>query len=127
MSSYDNPTYIARAVALGAKDFLCKTASRDAFLSSLRNAAFGFEPPQLSKLTAMKSTLSSRTDFNSMEPLTKRETQILIHVALGLRNREGSSSNLVGKRFNGSGFVSGLGYLENERFSYSLRFVAGAR
>ena len=29
MSAYDNPTYIARAVALGASDFILKGASRD--------------------------------------------------------------------------------------------------
>src|SRR5689334_24708185 len=40
-SSHDNPTYIARAVALGASGYLLKTASRDEIITAIRAAAAG--------------------------------------------------------------------------------------
>ena len=41
LSTYDNPTYISRAVALGANGYLLKGASRDELLTAIRNAAAG--------------------------------------------------------------------------------------
>ena len=40
-SSYDNPTYIARSVALGAAGYLLKSASRDKIINAIRAAASG--------------------------------------------------------------------------------------
>jgi len=37
LSTFDNPTYIARSVALGASGFLLKGCSREELLSALRN------------------------------------------------------------------------------------------
>src|SRR3989304_3706640 len=41
LSTYDNPTYIARAVALGASGYVLKGSTRDALLSTIRLAAAG--------------------------------------------------------------------------------------
>ncbi len=40
-SAYDNPTYIARAVALGAAGFVMKNAPREKLLESIRKSASG--------------------------------------------------------------------------------------
>src|SRR5688572_10331522 len=40
-STYDNPTYIARAVALGASGFVLKGTSRDKLIEAIRLAAKG--------------------------------------------------------------------------------------
>ena len=40
-SSFDNPTYIARAVALGAAGYVLKSASRDKIIHAIRAAAGG--------------------------------------------------------------------------------------
>src|SRR5689334_1611490 len=39
MSTYDNPTYVARAVALGASGYLLKGTSRDKLLEAIRISA----------------------------------------------------------------------------------------
>src|SRR5690606_7802409 len=41
LSTYDNPTYIARAVALGAAGYMLKGASREQLLAAMRKAAGG--------------------------------------------------------------------------------------
>ena len=41
LSTFDNPTYIARAVALGASGYLLKDCTRDALLAGIRTAAAG--------------------------------------------------------------------------------------
>src|ERR1700759_2751887 len=38
-SSFDNPTYVARAVALGAAGYLVKSSSRDEIIAAIRTAA----------------------------------------------------------------------------------------
>src|SRR5882672_11506525 len=40
-STYDNPTYVARAVALGASGFLLKGTLRDKLIEAIQNAAAG--------------------------------------------------------------------------------------
>ena len=40
-SSFDNPTYVARAVALGAAGYLSKGASRDEIIDAIQAAAAG--------------------------------------------------------------------------------------
>src|SRR5688572_8361007 len=41
LSTYDNPTYVARAVALGANGYLLKSASRDELIAAIRKTAAG--------------------------------------------------------------------------------------
>ena len=41
LSTYDNPTYIARAVALGASDYVLKGSSRDDIIATIAAAASG--------------------------------------------------------------------------------------
>ena len=41
LSTYDNPTYVARAVALGACDYVLKGSSRNELVSAINAAASG--------------------------------------------------------------------------------------
>jgi DNA-binding NarL/FixJ family response regulator len=41
LSTFDNPTYIARSVALGASGFLLKGCTREELLAAIRTAAAG--------------------------------------------------------------------------------------
>ncbi|GAB5407464.1 MAG: response regulator transcription factor [Aureliella sp.] len=89
MSGHEqHPTYVAMAAAYGASDFLLKTDSRDAFIHSLTNAALGVSPPPSSRLAIIRRALALPSDEAKLAPLTRRETQILVHVALGLRNKD---------------------------------------
>ena len=42
-SAYDNPTYVARSVALGASGYLLKSCSRDMIVDAIRKIAGGRE------------------------------------------------------------------------------------
>ncbi len=89
LSTYDNPTYMARAVALGACDYVLKGSGRDEILSSIRAAADGTAPAPNSRLHKIVSTMSARQAVgDGPVRLTRRETQVLRHVALGLSNKE---------------------------------------
>jgi DNA-binding NarL/FixJ family response regulator len=92
-TAYENPTYIARAVALGANDFILKTESAEALVDAIHRAAKGEEAPEESAMRNIKRVMKKRHDRgNDGIPLTNRELQVLRHVALGLSNREIGSS-----------------------------------
>ena len=89
LSTYDNPTYVARSVALGAVDYVLKGSSRQAIISAIERVARGEEPSDDSVLAKVKGAMSKRRDASDEDiPLTNRELQVLRHVALGLSNRE---------------------------------------
>jgi len=89
LSTYDNPTYIARAVALGANDYVLKGSSREDLITTLRAAAAGESPCRAGELRRIAGAMKIRQVVDDDEvPLTQRETQVLRHVALGLSNRE---------------------------------------
>jgi DNA-binding NarL/FixJ family response regulator len=89
LSTYDNPTYVARAVALGASDYVLKGASRQELIATITAAAEGKSPShrgELQRVAGAMSNTAVATDEGV--PLTHRETQVLRHVALGLSNKE---------------------------------------
>jgi len=89
MSAHDNPTYIARAVALGASDFLLKCSSRDDIIATIIAAARGESPSHSGQLRHIAGVMKINQVFNDDDVrLTKRETQVLRHVAFGLNNKE---------------------------------------
>ena len=86
---HDNPTYIARASANHIFDFVLKSTCTSNLLRSVAESKSG--------AVLGESLLRMSTQFltNLVQPanpntshLTKRENQILIHLALGLSNRE---------------------------------------
>lgn len=90
LSTYDNPTYVARAVALGASDYVLKGATRQQLISTITAAAAGKSPSSTGELqrVAVAMSKSANGAHNDEIPLTNRETQVLRHVALGLSNKE---------------------------------------
>ncbi len=89
LSTYDNPTYVARSVALGADDYVLKGTSRDKLVSSIRRVAEGQPPNSESILERVRQSMARRREgVGDDVPLTNRETQVLRHIALGLSNRE---------------------------------------
>lgn len=88
-SAYDNPTYIARALALGAVGYLTKSASRDEIAAAVRQAGTGATLWSREGLRRVSGALStSRTAIDLEVPLTKRESEVLKQLALGLSNKE---------------------------------------
>ena len=87
-SDSDNPTYVARAVALGAVGFVLKGASKEELVSAIQRAAKG-EPSESPLMMKVRETMARRrSGIDEDMPLTNREVQVLRHVSMGLSNRE---------------------------------------
>jgi len=89
LSTYDNPTYVARAVALGAAGYVLKDAERSKLLDSIRGAATGqmvWTREELRRVTGALTT--PRLNAEVEVPLTQRESEVLKQLALGLTNKE---------------------------------------
>jgi DNA-binding NarL/FixJ family response regulator len=95
-TAYDNITYVARSIALGASDFLLKATSKEQILNSLRGVVEGRQPEESGLFFQVKQIMSRR-HFKELDgtKLTDRQMQVLRLVALGLSNREiGRSLNI---------------------------------
>ncbi len=93
LSTYDYQSYAARAVALGASEYLLKGSSRDEILRAIRAAAASQPPAPESRLGLVAEAMQSKmTIEDDAVQLTQRETQVLRHIALGLSNREIANS-----------------------------------
>jgi len=91
LSSYDNPTYIARAAALGATDYILKTTPHVSVSKIIRSLAAGEPLHDDSELMRIKRKMLQDEDPSGIPQelaLTTREAQVLRHVALGLSNKE---------------------------------------
>jgi len=89
LSTYDNPTYIARAVALGASDYVLKGSAREDIVATIVAAGKGESPSRSGELRRIAGAMAVRQAIDDDDvPLTQRETQVLRHVALGLSNKE---------------------------------------
>ncbi len=89
LSTFDNPTYIARSVALGANGFLLKGCSREELLAAIRTAAKGesaWTRDELRRVTGALATPRLAADVEV--PLTQRESEVLRQLAYGLTNKE---------------------------------------
>jgi DNA-binding NarL/FixJ family response regulator len=89
LSVLDNPTYMARAKAAGASNFLLESVGQRELITAIQNAvsgkpAAGAEP--FAKVTASMQERDSRAARDA--GVTPREEQVLRHVALGLSNDE---------------------------------------
>lgn len=90
LTTYDNPTYIARAVAGGASAYLHKDLERTQLLTTLRAVAAGetlLSRNDLGRsLSAVGEQSASMPDLDT--PLTRREEEVLQLIARGLSNKE---------------------------------------
>lgn len=89
LSTFDNPTYIARSVALGASGYLLKGCTRDELLKAIRSAAAGesaWTRDELRRVTGALATPRLAADVEV--PLTQRESEVLRQLAYGLTNKE---------------------------------------
>jgi DNA-binding NarL/FixJ family response regulator len=88
-SNFDNPTYIARAVALGSSGFLLKGCTREVLLHAIRAAYAGeslFTREELRRITGALATPRFAADIEVA--LTQRESEVLKQLAYGLTNKE---------------------------------------
>jgi DNA-binding NarL/FixJ family response regulator len=88
-SAFNNPTYVARAVALGVSGFLLKDCTYDELLSAIRIAATGVSLWTRDELRHVSGALATPQPGDDIEArLTEREKQVLQHLAGGLTNKQ---------------------------------------
>jgi DNA-binding NarL/FixJ family response regulator len=88
-SAFDNPTFIARAVALGASGYLTKEVSREKLQDVLRAASKGGSAFTREELRRVSGALATPRLANDIDvPLTQRESEVLGQMSLGLTNKE---------------------------------------
>lgn len=86
---HENPTNIARASVCGAIDFLFKSRPPLLLTDTVRLFAGGHRHPSpMLERARMFLKQSHRLVAPESENLTRRELQILVHLSLGLSNRE---------------------------------------
>ncbi|MFM8805055.1 MAG: LuxR C-terminal-related transcriptional regulator, partial [Planctomycetia bacterium] len=88
-SALDNPTYIARAKAAGASNFLLKSVSQKELATAIENARAGKSAMEAGPFRRVVASMTGRPNSATSEAkLTPRESQVLSHVAFGLSNEE---------------------------------------
>jgi DNA-binding NarL/FixJ family response regulator len=88
-SQYDNPTYIARAVALGANGFILKSCGKEQLINAIRVVASGENTWTRDELRRVTGALATPRITQDVEvPLTQRESEVLRHLATGLTNKQ---------------------------------------
>jgi DNA-binding NarL/FixJ family response regulator len=96
-SGYENPTYVARAVALGAGGYLLKDCTRDVLCNAICKVAAGesiFTRDELRRMTAALATPRLTADVEV--PLTQREGEVLREMAKGSTNKQIAEALHVG-------------------------------
>ena len=97
LSNYDNPTYVARALALEASGYLLKGAGCDELLTAIRQVAAGesvWTREELRRVSGALSAPSANLDIDVS--LTKRESEVLRQLAFGLSNKEIAKALKIG-------------------------------
>jgi len=88
-STYDNPTYVARAVALGASGYVLKSDTSERLINSINLAMKGESAWTREELRRVTGALATPRVVSDVEvPLTQRESEVLRQLANGLTNKE---------------------------------------
>lgn len=92
-STYSNPTYIARAVALGAAGYILKGVSKESLIDSITRVADGETVWTREELRRVSGALATpRLNSDIEVPLTQRESEILKQLTFGQTNKEIAST-----------------------------------
>ncbi len=88
-TGYQNPTFLARAVALGAAAFVHKDTNSEVLLDAIRRAAAGKTTWSRERLRRVSSALAAGPfEVRTEPPLTQRETEVLVKLTEGLTNKQ---------------------------------------
>lgn len=88
-SAFDNPTSVARAVAMGASGFLLKNCRREELLNTIRLVVSGKDVwAQETLREASRALRTTRLADCDEVSLSEREGDVLRHLTRGLTNRQ---------------------------------------
>ena len=83
LSTFNQGTYIRKMMESGASGYLLKNASRNEIVEAIQAVTKGRTYFSFDAAQALKSVTNQQS---AIPPLTKREKEILIHIAEGLTN-----------------------------------------
>jgi DNA-binding NarL/FixJ family response regulator len=88
-SAFENPAYVARAVAMGAAGSLLKDCTRDELIEAIRAAAAGENLWTQEELRRLSGALRTPRAGGDLEiSLSEREGEVLRQMAYGLTNKQ---------------------------------------
>ena len=88
-SPFDNPTHVARAVAIGANGWISKTATREGLRAAIRTAATGESTWTREELRRIRGAQITPQQMANVDvSLTPREFDVLPGLVSGLTNKE---------------------------------------
>lgn len=97
LSLEETPTYLARAKAAGAVDFLLESATSRELVAAIKNAAAGKACGSSRGFAKVSASMEDRHRvIKHASRLTPREVQVLTHIAYGLCNDEIARSLGIG-------------------------------
>jgi DNA-binding NarL/FixJ family response regulator len=89
LSAHENPSFVARSVALGAAGYLLKGCTRDLMLGTIREVSAGRTIWTREALRRVSGALATpRLSVDVEAPLTQRETEVLARLTEGLTNKQ---------------------------------------
>ncbi len=99
LTTYDSPTFMARALAGGAVGYLLKGVSRKELLLALRSVAAGETLLSSENFVRSLHTVSDRANESPelFQSLSQREEEVLRLLSTGLSNREIASVLFIGE------------------------------
>jgi DNA-binding NarL/FixJ family response regulator len=96
-STVDNPSYAARAVAMGASGYLLKGCTRDELVDAITKAVAGENLFTRQQLRRMSGALAAPRFTADIEfPLTQREADVLRNLANGMANKDIAKTMNIG-------------------------------
>ncbi len=90
LTHFDNPTYIARALIYKVHAYCFKGESGSQLVQAIESAAQGecrWDAPQVARIHHLLTTRQKAPEEQDI-PLSRREMQVLRHLALGLSNQD---------------------------------------
>ncbi|MCE2791919.1 MAG: LuxR C-terminal-related transcriptional regulator [Planctomycetota bacterium] len=88
-SGHADQLSVAKSLSIGVFDFVAKTSPVPNLFEAIERAVRGDQPNPESLMLETKARLRRpRQNVSNEIPLTKREWQVLQHIAIGLSNRE---------------------------------------
>ena len=89
LSTFNSPTYVAQAVALGASDYVLKGSSREELIAAITAAANGESATRAGEMhRGPGARVTRQTVGTDSVRLTNREMEVLQHLAQGATNKE---------------------------------------
>ncbi|RIK82569.1 MAG: DNA-binding response regulator [Planctomycetota bacterium] len=89
LSTYDNPTYVSRAVSLGASGYVLKGSGREKLIQAIQSVAEGEATWTREEMRRMTGAMAAPRAAGDLEAaLTQRENEVLTLLAHGLTNKQ---------------------------------------